>query len=304
MQTFRTIRFASSVLVLLASASGAARAAGQTAPIALRAAVEVRGENIYLSDLLPQGAAAEWRGEAGQWKIAASPEPGMSRTLTARELSRLLAGAEAWSGQLLIPSTVSIHREARNLSAEEVARLLEARGAVIPDRTLLHTPQVAIPAEAEVRIEHVRYDAATRQTSVYLSLATSESTNSRQTIQARLIATIPGNFASIVPGGQSPQALVPVPQRAAVGRASTLKEPAIMAARRGERTLALVELPGVRITQAVVPLRDGALGETIPVRESGSQQRRDAVVIGPARVRLLPAAGPAQIARGRQEFMQ
>ena len=69
---------------------------------------------------------------------------------------------------------------------------------------------------------------------------------------------------------------------------------------RGRRVRMAVQAQGIDITMAGVALEDGALGETVRVRNPASRRVVEGVVVGPAQVRLSTAVETFRKHRTRQ----
>jgi hypothetical protein len=80
--------------------------------------VEVGGQSIFLSDLLPSKAPAGIRQQAQAVLIGASPQPGSIRVLD-RSVVASLIGTEM-AGQLDIPQQIVVRRATRHITREEV----------------------------------------------------------------------------------------------------------------------------------------------------------------------------------------
>ena len=77
-------------------------------------------------------------------------------------------------------------------------------------------------------------------------------------------------------------------------QAGALQAPTLV--ERGRRVRMAVHNQGVRITMTGLALEDGALGETVRVRNPASQRVVEGMVVGPAQIRLLaavPGTAPA-----------
>lgn len=125
----------------------ASRAAAQSAPepVALVSEAMVRGELIYLADLLPENAGAELRGAAKTVYLAPAPPLGTERVLTGTEVSKALRD-QGFKPLLVVPPKIVVHRSGRLVTREEVFR------AILETLEFNHFPQSATLRSEDVNL--------------------------------------------------------------------------------------------------------------------------------------------------------
>jgi flagellar basal body P-ring formation chaperone FlgA len=117
--TTHKIRAAAVALILTASAS-----ANPPAKIPLRNTAIVQNNSIRLSDLLPANAAVPLRTAAEKITIAKSPEPGVTRKITAEQIAAAIQNATL-AAELQIPQSITIKRWSRYLTPNEIAAAIQ-----------------------------------------------------------------------------------------------------------------------------------------------------------------------------------
>lgn len=113
-----------SALAVMAFVLCAAKPAACGIKVELPGEVEVSGQSIFLSDLLPENVPAGMRDQARGVLIAVAPQPGSTRVLERHTVANLL-GAEM-AGELEIPQQIVVRRTARLITREEVVAAIRA----------------------------------------------------------------------------------------------------------------------------------------------------------------------------------
>lgn len=263
------------------------------ARVALLPSVEAAGAVLHLAELLPP-AAPEWlRNAARDVKIADAPEPGLTRRLSRRDVIHASGSSTRLLSHLLIPETIALRRRSRQVSRAEIASLLRSSGAGELDLARIRVPRIQVPATAELRLKQSRYDRLQRRTLVSILAAEATPGIAGATL---VLASVSGEVV-LARREEAPAAANELAEAAPRRQPPPARAP--WAARRRQPATALLEMPGLRISQTVVPLRDGAIGEVIPVQEPGGGATRSALVIGPGRLRLTQPALGSRTASGR-----
>lgn len=103
--------------------------------VTLRQEVEVRGNAIYLSDLLPVQAPDGLRASFQGILVGVAPQPGSSRILDRSKIAELLGTA---AGNVEIPQAIVVRRTGRKIAREEVVPVIRAalKRSGLPDENL------------------------------------------------------------------------------------------------------------------------------------------------------------------------
>ena len=104
----------------LGARAGAAGAPPASVAVPLRSIAPVRGEQVRLSDLVPDGVSESLRRLASTIVIGNAPQPGLRRTIAGEFIARQLNSIPELSSAFQIPAEVVVVREYRQLSQEEI----------------------------------------------------------------------------------------------------------------------------------------------------------------------------------------
>jgi flagella basal body P-ring formation protein FlgA len=169
-------------ILIAASAAALAFVAAFAAPVArasrvsLLPQVEVRGNSIFLSDLLPPDVPAPVRASAQGILIGLAPQPGSTRILDGSKIADLIGGASA-VGEIDIPRQIVVRRFCRVITREEVVaairNALKHSGLPEPDLQpddLRVFPSVTVSSnDARPQVHRIDFDETLNQARFLLS---------------------------------------------------------------------------------------------------------------------------------------
>jgi len=116
-------KYTSPALAVLTLVLSAATPAACGVAVTLPGEVEVRGQSIFLSDLLPPKVPAGVRVQAQGVLIGAAPQPGSTRILERNTVANLLGSEMA--RELDIPQQIVVRRAGRRITREEVVAAIQ-----------------------------------------------------------------------------------------------------------------------------------------------------------------------------------
>lgn len=152
----------------------AARASGAKTHL-IRDAV-VRGQSIFLSDLLPESSPSAVRVMAQDILIGRSPQPGSLRVLSSGEIARVLNDGSLLN-QVDVPEQIVVRRSGHLVTREEVAEAIrrtlggnEAFGGVqIPTRDIRFAARVTVSGEhADLHVTRIELDRTLHEMKFWL----------------------------------------------------------------------------------------------------------------------------------------
>jgi hypothetical protein len=120
--------------------------------IALLASTEVQGDTILLAHLLPSNASRTVRDAAGKVALGAAPQAGASRQFTRENLTAAIASSGLSPADFAIPPAVTVRRDSRLITLDEVYAALQFALAKNPMPGLSNLRIHDIALEAEVRV--------------------------------------------------------------------------------------------------------------------------------------------------------
>lgn len=266
------------------------RAPAAAEKFTLRASAEVHSRIIFLSDLLPDHAPESLTAAARVISLGHAPYPGLHRRLLRRQIERALAPYPELRSLVLAPDTVNISRAHRFLLPGDVLNALRQAGLAEEDANDMQDrgmriPQISIAREPKLDVKSLEHMPAENRTLVRLRIV-SESGNAQQT--SHFAVTIP-KIISIPHSTVTRMQEIPThsPVKANLTDNQLAVKPPILTW-AGKPATAALEQPGLKILKRVYPLRNGALGQIIPVRDPDTRRLLRATVTGEARLRLLP----------------
>jgi len=132
--------------------------------------VEVRGNSIFLSDLLPSQASALMRSSAQGILIGIAPQPGSTRILDGDKLAGMI-GAANGVDEIDIPKQIIVRRSGRRITREEVIAAIRAAlvHSGLPDADLQPDdlrvfPSVMVSSvDASLQVRRVDFDDTLNQ---------------------------------------------------------------------------------------------------------------------------------------------
>lgn len=295
---------------LLLLAPPAARAAAPVAVITARPAATVPGPVIHLGEVAAIRSAERALAEQLQrLELGPAPEPGKTRTLDVALLRLRVqqSGVDPHTITFAGPAQIAVHREARELSREELAaevqRLLRqavpaargpvaVRGLTLPERLLLPTGRLAIEVQgAGGRLIGqtalailVRVDGVLAQklwTPAYIEVTgpvvvAQRSLRAGEIVGEGDVAVIGRDLATL-PAGVLTRAEDAVGKRARTGvdanrilTAQLLETPPLV--KRGDVVTLLAESARVRVSAQGMVQQTGARGERVRVTNLTSKR--------------------------------
>ena len=158
-----------SSLAVLALVLCAAKPAACGIKVELPGEVEVSGQSIFLSDLLPQNVPAGVRDQARGVLVAVAPQPGSTRILERRTVASLL-GAEM-AGEIDIPQQIVVRRAARHITREEVVAAIRAALSrngfsdpnMQPDDLRIFPSAMVSSGDAQLQVRQMDFDSQLKQ---------------------------------------------------------------------------------------------------------------------------------------------
>jgi len=144
--------------------------------VSLLPEVEVRGNSIFLSDLLPRDVSAPIRNSARSILIGVAPQPGSARILDGGKLADLVGSARGAS-EIDIPRQIVVRRAGRTITREEVVAAIRAalKHGGLPDGDLQPEdlrvfPTVMVSSdEVPLEVRRIDFDETLDQAKFLLS---------------------------------------------------------------------------------------------------------------------------------------
>jgi hypothetical protein len=233
--------------------------------VQIQEAVQVKGETISLSDLLPADAPGDLAQICHQVILGDSPLIASQRLISRNEIEQQLRDFPYLSKQLQIPERVIVTHERRRLSSAEIVAAIESfmrGGDSHGSHSLnlkgldLQAPVFVTQPDPGLEVKRVESDQLERKTR-FLLWASNE-----------------------------PQLLpfyVTVKEESRVGRrgfAAPVTSTPIVLVAAGKPARLVIETATLRLTALVTPLESGAKGQIIRVRNQDTQQLLQAEVVG------------------------
>jgi hypothetical protein len=231
----------------------------------------VAGDAIYLSDLLPSQATAEFRVEAAKIRVGAAPRPGSSLTLNANAIAAVLPVAAR--REFSVPPQVVVRRFARLVTQAEVVAALNAAlkansfpgNPVIDGDEVHYSAQVKVAADdALLHVRRVDFDPTIEQAR-FLVVTGADPRALPFLVTARLKSETGRlnavNAAALI-AGSSHQADPP--------RSDVAVDQADVVIAKGNPVRLRIVSGSMQMILDVVALEPGALHQTIHVRVPGS----------------------------------
>jgi hypothetical protein len=268
---------------------------GGAARIALLAQVRISGDAILLANLLPDDISGKVRELASGISLGKTPQNGSARTLQAAMIAEAMERSGIASAQFVIPEVISVERDGRLLSCEEI--LASVREAVTRFSLSSHAEAALIavrPADitwdsglrvplgdARLRVLDMTVNVAAGQASFRVA-AESEAHGVPFEVFARLPAgkiLLEGNVAGM-PQATEKLVLASTPRKATtpLSGGEVAEGPVLVAAGKAARLR--LHSQNSNILLEVQALQAGRAGETIRVRVLASGRTLRARVIG------------------------
>jgi Chaperone for flagella basal body P-ring formation len=136
---------------LLATLASSAAEAGPLR-ISLLASTEVQSDTILLANLLPSNASRAVRDAAQKVALGAAPQNGASRQFSRESLTAAIASSGLSPADFAIPSAVTVRRDSRLISLDEIYAAIQSALAKNPMPGLSNLQIHDIALETEVRV--------------------------------------------------------------------------------------------------------------------------------------------------------
>lgn len=271
-KTLLKIQVAGIVLFFVLARVGVAKAGPFQPRVQIHSAVQVEGETVKLSDLLPPDAPRGLGEICRQVMLGNAPLAATQRVISRVQIEQQLREFPSTLQQLEIPDRVIVTRKRRRLSSAEILTAIEtcmARGALDGFRTSslngldLKAPVYVTKPDPGLEVRRVDSDPVQRKTRFLLW-------TSNEPQMLPFYVTIAG-----LPGSRSPQVTV---DKGKSTRQATLFPMVLVAV--GKPAKLVVETPTLRMTALVTPLESGVKGQLISVRNQDTQRELKAEVVG------------------------
>lgn len=268
------------ILVICACLFGVSAAHPAALAVRLESAVTVQSDNLRLSDLLAADAAPQLEMYAQKISLGRAPEVGSWRVFTGGELRVAIAAtfpSDLELAAIEIPQQVIVRRGGWPLDREAVRQAV-IKSKLAPQFNFL-LAQIALPSNFATRTLHPQLEI--------LSLARSQDQHALLArIRCRERSSCGTFLAEISFPDSSTDTLVNIsarPEPAAYAVATRtpillLQGPVLV--HPGTPALLIIQGDGFRITQRVMPLKRGHLGEVVRISDPMTHRSRLAEVTG------------------------
>lgn len=246
--------------------------------VQIHSAIQVEGETVKLSDLLPPDAPRGLGEICRQVILGDAPLAASQRVISRVQIEQQLREFPSTLQQLEIPDRVIVTRKRRRLSSAEILTAIEtcmARGESDGFRTpnlnglKLEAPVFVTKPDPGLEVRRVDSDPVQRKTRFLLW-------TSNEPQMLPFYVTIGG-----LPGGRSPRVTVDKGK----STRQTTSFPLVLVA-VGKPAKLIFETPTLRMTALVTPLESGVKGQLICVRNQDSQRVLKAEVVGAGLVQV------------------
>jgi hypothetical protein len=243
--------------------------------VRLRDAVEVKKDQLWLSDLLPIDAPSTLRKSASTIELCHSPQPGSARTLDAEQIAIKLAAQPEVFSQLAIPPRITVRYSGWPIAEEAVRTAISSflraqrwRGE-LPDAARLEwRPPAAIEEHPTLQVMGLDWD------------------NRQQSVQVLLRCSKRASCGSFLVHVFFPAPLGEEWRKQVAG--SGLNSPSgeltsatgAVLAERGKPATLILDDGNMRISVRVICLQAGALNQQIRVFEAQGRRVFHAEVVG------------------------
>jgi hypothetical protein len=306
----RDLRLSAAVLALLVVPSFIGAAGSVQPRVRIPKYVEVQGETIRLSDLLPPDAPAELGQIGARIVLGNAPLPASQRVISKQQIELQLREFPSVREELDLPERLTISCKQRRLSPDEIWAAIEtflAAEGLSASRTALENslsyqaPVFVTRADPGLVVKRMEPDRVRRQIRFLLwassepqvlpfyvtvderaGSAASASLNQVETGPSVNLADNPESvrrtdgesLAALLNGSRSGVPVYKVTAR------SRLTPPAAILVTKGKPTKLVVETATLRMTALVTPLESGAKGQLIRVKNPDTQRVFNAEVVG------------------------
>jgi Chaperone for flagella basal body P-ring formation len=269
-----TVQLTAVLILCLFTGWECVRASGS--PLALLGEVNVRGESVFLSDLLARPIPPAIRDAAQNIRVGDAPSLGTTVILSGEKIAALLKNERSLRGitqGIDVPPQIVVSRLGRRITREEVVTIIQKAldRNPIPESSGLDwegvhfSAPVVTATDAKLEVRRVDFDGAMQQAQFLLAC------DADKRIPPFLVtAQLRRNSANT--------ADVPAPPSISV-RVRTAEEPRTesLASGSGDAMVQPGKLANLHVVSgtmqmqlSVLPLEKGALGETVRVRVPGN----------------------------------
>lgn len=252
--------------------------------IAIPSEVSIQADVILLRDLIPASAPESFRALAANVPLGAAPQLGSSRRISHESLLSALDAANLPLSSFVVPPYVSVRRNSRPVSREEVAAAIRsalaknATASPVDLSTLLLDASVNVPdADANLELLDMRVDELLRRARFRLA-----SKSSPSVLPFFATAPLTSDLLSRRFSGRSTSDLVP-----AATAPKGIDRPAPILVQPGTPARLHMHSANSDMHLIVNPLQRGRLGQTILVKMPGTRKTLDAQVVAPGELEAI-----------------
>jgi len=252
--------------------------------IAIPSEVRIQADVILLRDLMPESAPESFRELAANVPLGAAPQLGSARHISRELLISALDSADLPLSSFVIPPSVSVRRNSRQVSREEVAaaiRLaLAQKGAASPVdlSNILLDASVNVPdADPNLELLDMRVDELLGRARFRLASKSSPAVLPFLAT-APLLSTL-GSQRFAQKGASVSAAAAPTP--------NILDRPAPILVQPGTPARLHLHSANSDMRLVVNPLQRGRLGQTIQVKMPGTRKTLEAQVVAPGELEAV-----------------
>jgi hypothetical protein len=259
-----------------------ANASGENLRVCLLAEVTVQAETLRLSDLLPDDAGTRLKAAADRVLLGRAPQVGSVRVFTVSELRQAAAEVPSQTTEIDIPEQVVVRRLGWPLEIETVTRTVAHSN--LTHQLDFSQAKIMLPPGFTTVTPHPQFEVAALKPSSdhrgFFALIRCRERTACGSFLAEIVFSVP------TVGVESRELKlasekVTEPDRSAVA-APVLVQP-------GRMALLVIDGDGFRITQTVMPLKRGGLGELVRVSDPRTHHSWLAQVSGNAMLRISGA---------------
>ena len=247
--------------------------------IRLLAEVTVQTGTVHLSDLLPADAGVQLKAAAGKISLGRAPQAGSLRVFTGSDLRSAIAEIPFGATEIDIPKQVVVMRWGWPIGAEAVRRTLSESKV---SRMDFSQARVRLPANFSAAVPDPQLELTELRPSAGDCGWLAQMRCRKRRACASFLVEIAVSDPALV-GGTRARALAGASFRKQMNLRSA-SEPVLV--QPGRIALLVIEGDGFRITQPVMPLKPGRLGELLRVSDPLTHRALIARVSGEGIVRL------------------
>jgi len=290
-------RFSIQLVLVCLGASAVALAASPSAgaPVALLSEVDLKTNDVRLSDLLPLDAPASLRTAGDAIPLGSAPMAGSVRRMSREEIEHALVDQPQILAAISVPADVTVRRVHRRLSPTEVAAAINAvlgsDKAVDAAKLNLQLCPMVTSDNPGLEVTGIDFDAFHQVTRFRLWTAKEPEnlpfyvTISGRQMSLKAMPQMAGTEARSKTHSEAQPAVSAhsEPARPAIGSGGVKSSPKgqEMLVKAGVATQLVIEGADYRLTSTVIPLQPGALGQEIRARDPLTHKILSVQVAGP-----------------------